>query len=428
MLTAVLIMCSSVQAFAAPELSKVDEGRQKYSEIESKISSIQTKIDELNAKIEPLQDTINNNEEEKERIKNVIDNTEKDIEQCKKEITELDDSLGKRVNEMYKSGNLEFSYLSFILDSDSTGDFFSRLQSLTTLVGKDKKAVESVLEKREELDEKINSLETKKTEIEELTEKVKEDLAELDDKKSEQEELAKEATAEKEKFDSEELSALEREEIKTLVSNVTNENSDVSTLESAITSLRSYRDNKLKSEIIKAEANEAIEKGKALVEKKKQEAAAALAQASANSSNSNGGNTANRGNNSSNSSSSTSSSVSPSAPSSAKVQAVLDEAYNHSGKWYEYGATGPNTFDCSGFTQYVYKKALKIDISRTTYTQINQGTAVSQSQLQPGDLVFPNAGHVGIYIGGGQMIHAPHTGAQIQIANVYSFYAARRIV
>ena len=76
----------------------------------------------------------------------------------------------------------------------------------------------------------------------------------------------------------------------------------------------------------------------------------------------------------------------------------------------------------------MYENAAGIDISRTTYSQINDGQAVSQDQLQPGDLVFPHAGHVGIYVGNGQMIHAPQTGDVVKVGPVYNFYAGRRII
>ena len=77
-----------------------------------------------------------------------------------------------------------------------------------------------------------------------------------------------------------------------------------------------------------------------------------------------------------------------SVPSAGNAQAILNEAYAQLGKPYVYGATGSANFDCSGFTQYVYENAAGVDISRTTYSQINEGQAVSQDQLKPGDLVF----------------------------------------
>ncbi|MEU4064533.1 NlpC/P60 family protein [Streptomyces wedmorensis] len=89
------------------------------------------------------------------------------------------------------------------------------------------------------------------------------------------------------------------------------------------------------------------------------------------------------------------------------------------GKPYVWGATGPSAYDCSGLTQAAWRAA-GVSLPRTTYTQINAGQRVSRSQLAPGDLVFFYSGisHVGLYIGGGQMIHAPRPGAPVRIAPI----------
>ena len=113
---------------------------------------------------------------------------------------------------------------------------------------------------------------------------------------------------------------------------------------------------------------------------------------------------------------------------SSQVVQLIDEASKHFGKPYVYGAQGPDTFDCSGFTSYVYRTALGIDIGRTTFDQIDSGTEVAYEDLQMGDLVFPHEGHVGIYIGGGMMIHAPQIGDVVKVDKVYKFWRARRIV
>ena len=414
MLATVVVIGSTIPAYATPDNSKLNETRNKYAEIEAKIADIQDKIYDLNEQIEPLQVTVEKNKKEINNINNVIDNTTKEIEQCKEEVNELDLALGERVSGMYKSGDLEFSYLSFLLESESTGDFFTRLQAVSQIIGKDKEAIEELTSKKEELDNKITSLEDKKNEIDTLNKEVQASLSELDGKKKEQEVLVNEAKEEKSKFDSEYLSELEREVVQSQYSVINNSNSTSSDLQSAIDQLRNIRDNQLKSEIVKSEVNEMIEKAKvAYSNKKQQEEEAARAQSVVN--------TPNRG-----SSSSSSSTVAP--PASGNASAVLNEAYKHLGKAYVYGATGPNNFDCSGFTQYVFNKAAGIDISRTTYSQINVGVPVSRDQLQPGDLVFPHAGHGGIYVGNGQMIHAPQTGDVIKVSSVYKFYAARRVL
>uniref|UniRef100_UPI0024A7FAE3 C40 family peptidase n=1 Tax=Streptomyces sp. CC216C TaxID=3044576 RepID=UPI0024A7FAE3 len=94
-------------------------------------------------------------------------------------------------------------------------------------------------------------------------------------------------------------------------------------------------------------------------------------------------------------------------------------AHGAIGKPYVWGATGPNAFDCSGLTQAAWKAA-GVSLPRTTYTQINAGQRVPRSQLTPGDLVFFYSGisHVGLYIGGGQMIHAPRPRAPVRIAPI----------
>ena len=94
---------------------------------------------------------------------------------------------------------------------------------------------------------------------------------------------------------------------------------------------------------------------------------------------------------------------------------------------YVFGGTTPQGFDCSGFVQYVYKHALGINISRTTQTQIKDGREVGKNELQPGDLVFTDKGHVTLYIGNNQVIHAPQTGDVVKISNLWSFWRARRI-
>ncbi|MCW6086700.1 C40 family peptidase [Clostridium sporogenes] len=111
----------------------------------------------------------------------------------------------------------------------------------------------------------------------------------------------------------------------------------------------------------------------------------------------------------------------------ASGQSIVEYAKKFIGTPYVWGGTTPSGFDCSGFVQYVYRNAAGIELPRDTYGQLEVGTPVSQSDLQPGDLVFPNTGHVGIYVGGGQMIHSPHTNDVVKISSVYKFYTARRI-
>ncbi|MFE6162783.1 NlpC/P60 family protein [Streptomyces sp. NPDC056486] len=106
------------------------------------------------------------------------------------------------------------------------------------------------------------------------------------------------------------------------------------------------------------------------------------------------------------------------APNS-RASAAVSYAYKALGSPYVWGATGPNAFDCSGLTQAAYRSA-GVALPRTTYAQINEGQRIPRSQLRPGDLVFFYQGisHVGIYVGNGQMIHAPNPSAPVRLAPI----------
>ncbi|MBM7168542.1 C40 family peptidase [Streptomyces sp. G44] len=102
------------------------------------------------------------------------------------------------------------------------------------------------------------------------------------------------------------------------------------------------------------------------------------------------------------------------APASSRGAAALNAAATQLGKPYVSGGTGPNSYDCSGLTQWAYAQA-DVSITRTTYTQQNDGTRIGRGELKPGDLVFfNNLAHVGLYAGNGQVLHAPKPGAVVR--------------
>ena len=127
-------------------------------------------------------------------------------------------------------------------------------------------------------------------------------------------------------------------------------------------------------------------------------------------------------------SSESSSNSNPSTSNSAS--ALITYAKKFLGKPYVWGAQGPNGFDCSGFTYYVFKNSAGITLPRTSSMQSNYGTYVNKSNLKPGDLLFfdtvgANNGavtHCGIYIGNGQMIHAASGQGKVVINNINNSY------
>ncbi|WP_373601269.1 C40 family peptidase [Paraclostridium bifermentans] len=98
------------------------------------------------------------------------------------------------------------------------------------------------------------------------------------------------------------------------------------------------------------------------------------------------------------------------------------------GNRYVWGATGPNTFDCSGLVQYVYKNALGKDIPRTSYEQSKFGQAVDKKNLQVGDLVFfdtmgkGRVSHVGMYVGNNEFVHAANSKDGIKKSKLTGYY------
>ena len=124
---------------------------------------------------------------------------------------------------------------------------------------------------------------------------------------------------------------------------------------------------------------------------------------------------------------------SPTGAPSSQYGGVVGIAMQYLGTPYVWGGSSPSGFDCSGFTMYVFSR-VGVSIPRTVSTQYGAGVAVSRSELQPGDLVFFNGlGHVGIYVGGNQFIHSPHTGDVVKISAMTGYYdsgyvGARRIL
>ncbi|WP_405397550.1 NlpC/P60 family protein [Streptomyces microflavus] len=104
----------------------------------------------------------------------------------------------------------------------------------------------------------------------------------------------------------------------------------------------------------------------------------------------------------------------------AKAEKVLAFARAQIGKPYVWGAAGPSSYDCSGLTQAAWREA-GVTLPRTTWDQVEVGTRVATSDLQPGDLVFfyDDISHVGIYKGDGMMIHAPKPGANVREESIY---------
>ncbi|MGI3295983.1 C40 family peptidase [Neisseria sp. SLRRB23] len=114
---------------------------------------------------------------------------------------------------------------------------------------------------------------------------------------------------------------------------------------------------------------------------------------------------------------------------SGSADELIGNAMGLLGVAYRYGGTSVSTgFDCSGFMQHIFKRAMGINLPRTSAEQAQMGTPVARSELQPGDMVFfrtlggSRISHVGLYIGNDRFIHAPRTGKNIEITSLSHKY------
>lgn len=386
-------MMPGIRASADPIVDSATKSA--YNEKEAKYNDLLQKVQTLDNEISGLMIKINDNNTQIDNINSEVESVNKEIEQAKSDIADQEVVLGQRLREIYKSGG-QTSYISILFSADSFSDLISKIDNAKTIINLDRKLINELTENKDKLDEKINELQDKAKKVEALNSEIKAQKDEADVKKADQEVVLAQAKQEKEAFERENILPKEQEAVAPWIAQATSSSSTAKQISDAINILNDYKSQLQTSSVISS-VNDAISKGNALVtEKNKQQQAQT-----------------NRG---------TGVTVSGSASN------LINYARRFLGVPYGWGATGPNSFDCSGFTQYVFRNAAGINIGRTTYDQINAGVEVSQANLQPGDLVFPHSGHVGIYIGNGQMIHAPSTGDVIKISSVYSFWRARRVL
>lgn len=110
--------------------------------------------------------------------------------------------------------------------------------------------------------------------------------------------------------------------------------------------------------------------------------------------------------------------IDPSLLKEKALKLVLQTARKQLGKPYRYGSTGPSSFDCSGFTMYVWRR-VGVSLPRTSGSQYGSLPHVPMKKARVGDIVY-SPGHVGLYIGDGQMIHSPHSGEHVEVAPLHS--------
>lgn len=391
-LIAVSVVCGQgAVVFANPASStQIQESRNEYNTIQQKIAELEQQLNIIDDEVGSMNQVIEGNNQEIAALQGKVAETEAAIEQAKIVLKEKQDAYDARMRAIYKTGG-QNNYVTLLFEAEGFSDLIARIQAIGKLMGMDQQIIEDLNNQKEVLDNKVAELESQVKEVETLKAQNQVKLDELNLKLNEQNSLVSQAKTERAKI-VEDLDTREWSLVQYYVGVINNSSSSESDIRNSVNTLVSVRSS-IVSPNIDAKVSSAITKG---TNRLKQIEAAK--------------NTPSRG-----------------ETGSASATSLISYAYKFLGTPYVWGGTTPSGFDCSGFTQYVFRH-FGYSIGRTTYDQIKSGRAVSRANMQPGDLIFTHSGHVGIYIGNNRFIHAPHTGDVVKVSSVYAFYAARRIL
>ncbi|QNS08712.1 C40 family peptidase [Streptomyces xanthii] len=334
------------------------------------LEEVQKKVDTLYRQAEVATQKYNAAQERTTGKKKQVDHLLDDIAQRTEKMNTAREELGRFAAAQYRTGGVSDTATMFLAENPE--DYFAQDQLMSRLTSRQKKAVDDyqvqqreTAKKRTEAQESLKQLTTSQTELKTSKQTVQSKLADA-------RKLLSELTAEEKAR----LAAIERQ----------------------------------KQEAARKKAAELAAKQKAEEEaKRKAEEAARQEEGSGT-----GSGTTDPGTGSGSDSGSTDTSY------ATKAAKALAFAKAQEGKPYVWGATGPDSYDCSGLTGAAWKAA-GVTLPRTTWDQVEFGTTVPLSDIQPGDLVFfyDDISHVGIYKGDGIMIHAPKPGAYVREESIY---------
>lgn len=369
---ALVVSMSTTAVLAEPLSDKLNNQQQQLQQHRNEYNSAQNKVEEIEQAIELLDSEIEIKMQE-------IESTKKKIESIKNKIKLAEKNIKKAEEDIQAEKDLYNERMRVMYMTSAGGGYIDVILGAKDL--NDFFSRVEAVKKITELDKNI---------VEELRQKQDEIQKQKDELTKEQKELASLNAQQQEKMDKLQKDKAAQDKL----------------VQDARSQSSAYASK------VKADQNQ-INQTKKLIEQAKQ----------------NSNNTYNppsRGD-SSNSSSSGSSSGSADFSSSA----VVNYAYNYLGSPYVWGATGPNSFDCSGFVKYVYAH-FGVRLPRVSRDQATVGSYVSRDNLQPGDLVFFGSPihHVGMYVGNGCYIHAPRTGDVVKISSLGSrsdYTTARRV-
>ncbi|AGK96908.1 C40 family peptidase [Clostridium pasteurianum] len=385
-----IVLTMNVRTLAAPSLDEqLNTSQNQYNQSQNTLNGAQKKVNDIEASIEMLDNQIQQSMTEIDNVKGKIIKTESDIDSAQKSIERSEQDMkaekelyNKRMRAIYINGNS--GYVSMLLDSKGISDFISKVETIKSVTEFNDKIISNLNIRRQALQEKQDKLASDKENLISLKNDSEKKLDDLNNKKAQQQPLIADAKAQQKS--AVESSASTKAQIDSIKQRI-------ASAKAAEQAAQQAAENVSQNNGASSEANKST-------------------NIAANNSNKN---------------------VSINRGGAVSNDSIIAYASSFLGTPYVWGGTSPNPgFDCSGFTQYVYKK-FGISVGRTTYDQIKDGVGVSRDQLQPGDLVFfgtyDNPHHMGMYIGDGMYIHAPHTGDFVKISPLgrSDYLTARRV-
>ena len=388
----------------ADERKKQDQAN--YNSASGKVDSIQSEVDEIEGEIDEIDAALVETLASVEMIKEDISAKEVQIEETSQDLVKAQEieqeqyeSMKLRIRFMYEKGDV--TYLQLLLESQGFGEMVNKVEYVEKLYEYDQRKLEEYQIARQAVEDLKQKLEDEHSELE----------AQKHELEEEQESLEIILADKKQTYDNYEVQlAKAKQEAAVYKANIRKQNDEIKKLEAAAAQKQ--------SEIDKAK--------KAQEEAKRAQEEALRRQAESDSAKeSSGGGSSGSSSGSSNGYASASSY----SGSGSKGQQIANYACQFIGNPYVPGGTSlTEGADCSGFVWRVYKD-FGYSVPRTSYSLRSAGTGVSYSEAQPGDVVC-YAGHVGIYIGNGQIVHAStqRTGIKITHATYKEILSVRRIV
>ncbi len=403
-------------------IEEVQTKQKEYEEIEKRITQLHMEMDEILDDITFIMSLIDENNlkieevEENKRVK------EAEIAENEVKLEEKNQEYGERLRAMYKQGNS--GIIDALMGSDSIADFVSRTDAIIKIAKIDKELLDAIEAIKVELNTQRESLQKDIDALVELNVLNNENLAVVEVKKDESQAKMAQVKVEEEKIMAD-LALREASLIggnEAIINDVASSDGD---LISAISSLREGREHIITESVDEKfvtlidSAKNTLQERKAAREKEARRLAEiaareAAAQASASRPSSNN--------------------TSSSSTASASGQAIANYAHNFLGIPYVWGGNTTSGIDCSGLTRLVYGK-FGVNLDRVSRDQARQGKYIPINEAQAGDLLYfgkDRVTHVGIYIGNGQMIHAPQPGDVVKISSIswhksnYAIQGARR--